>query len=168
MSTTSRKAAGEETRKEALGRFTLLAHLLDQAFRIPGTPWRFGLDAILGLIPGAGDVFTAIVGAYGIVVARQLGAPASVQGRMLLNLAIDAVVGAIPLFGDMFDFAFKSHVRNRVLLEQWLGRPTAVRRSSILTLLAVLLGLLLIVITTVWLAIAGMRWLYLSLQGAAG
>jgi hypothetical protein len=167
VSTSSHKP-GKDGREEALSRYTLLTHLLDQAFRVPGTSWRFGLDALLGLIPGAGDVFTALIGMYGIVIARQLGAPASVQGRMLLNLAVDAVIGAIPILGDAFDFAFKAHVRNRVLLEQWLGRPTAARRSSILTLFAVLLGLLVIIIATVWLGIAGLRWLYTSLQGVAG
>ncbi len=145
---------------KALTRYTLLAELFDQAFRIPGTRWRFGLDAIIGLVPGAGDLIGAVVGGYGIIVARQLGAPASVQTRMLLNLAIDALVGAIPLLGDLFDFAFKAHVRNRVLLERWLVQPHKTHRSSALSLLAVLLGLVAVVGGTIWLAVLVVHWLY--------
>lgn len=163
------RPSGDRSRgAQGLSRYTLIAHLLDQAFRVPGTRWRFGLDALLGLVPGVGDVITALIGAYGVWIARQLGAPASVQGRMLLNLAIDAVVGAIPLLGDLFDFAFKAHVRNRVLLEKWLARPAAVRRSSFAALLAVLLGLLLIAVAAIWLAILGLQWLYGVVQGSGG
>jgi len=147
----------------ALTRYTLLTQLFDQAFRVPGTSWRFGLDAILGLIPGAGDLVGALVGAYGILVGRQLGAPSAVQGRMLLNLAIDAIVGAVPLLGDLFDFAFKAHVRNRVLLERWLAQPRATHRTSVASLLAIFLGLLAVIAATVWLAVMGLHWLYSNL-----
>ncbi len=82
-----------------LSAYMIIVSLLDQAFRVPGTRWRFGLDALIGLVPGAGDVATAVVGAYGLFVANQLGAPASIQLRMLLNLSVDAVFGAIPLLG---------------------------------------------------------------------
>ena len=147
----------------ALTRYTLLTQLFDQAFRVPGTSWRFGLDAIFGLIPGAGDLLGALVGAYGILVGRQLGAPVAVLGRMLLNLAIDAIVGAIPLLGDLFDFAFKAHVRNRVLLERWLTQPQATHRASVASLLAIFLGLLAVIAGTVWLAVLGLHWLYSNL-----
>jgi Domain of unknown function (DUF4112) len=148
--------AGEDAR-QALNRYTLLAYVLDQAFRVPGTSWRFGVDAIVGLIPGVGDAITALIGLYGLVVARQLGAPASIQARMLLNLFVDAAVGAIPILGDAFDFAFKAHVRNRVLLEKWLTQPHAARRSSVALLLAIVGAVLVIVVGTVWLAIVGVR-----------
>lgn len=145
---------------KALTRYTVLAQLFDQAFRVPGTNWRFGLDAIIGLVPGAGDLIGALVGAYGIIVARQLGAPAAVQTRMLLNLAIDALVGAIPFLGDLFDFAFKAHVRNRVLLERWLVRPHHTQRSSAVSLLAILVGLIAVIAGTIWLAVLALQWLY--------
>lgn len=146
--------------ESALTRYTLLTQLFDQAFRVPGTSWRFGLDAVLGLVPGAGDLLGALVGAYGILVGRRLGAPVAVQGRMLLNLAIDAVVGAIPILGDLFDFAFKAHVRNRVLLERWMVKPHATHRASAASLLAILFGLLAIVVGTIALAVLGLHWLY--------
>jgi hypothetical protein len=123
------------------------------------------MDAILGLIPGAGDLSGALVGAYGILVARSLGAPTSIQLRMLMNLALDAVVGAIPVVGDLFDFAFKAHVRNRVLLEKWLARPRETRRSSAAALLAVLLALLGVMVATIWIATLVLRWLYAQCCG---
>ncbi len=155
------KGPAVDTRGDrALTRYTIVAQLFDQAFRIPGTRWRFGLDAIIGLIPGAGDLIGALVGAYGIIVGRQLGAPAAVQMRMLLNLAIDALVGAIPFFGDLFDFAFKAHVRNRVLLERWLAQPRKANRSSAISLLAILAALIAVIAGTIALAVLGLHWLY--------
>lgn len=128
----------------AFARYALLSRLLDEAFRIPGTRWRFGLDALIGLVPGAGDVVGALAGLYGLWTARALGVPLPVQLRMLGNLGLDALAGAVPLVGDVFDVAFKAHVRNRRLLERWAGAPAPTRRGS-LALLAVaglVLGLL--------------------------
>ncbi len=110
---------------------------------------------MIGLIPGAGDVATAVVGSYGLFLANQLGAPASIQLRMLLNLAVDALFGAIPLLGDVFDFAFKSHTRNAKLLQGWLAQPHTTRRSSSLLLVAMLVGFLALIVGTVWLAVTG-------------
>ena len=100
--------------------FSVIATLLDAQFRVPLTRWRFGLDGLLGLVPGAGDIATALVGAYGLVVAWKLGAPASIHARMALNLLLDAGVGSIPIAGDLFDFAFKANIRNERLLMRWL------------------------------------------------
>jgi hypothetical protein len=164
----SEPTPGERRRsadEAALLRYTLLVQLFDQAFRVPGTSWRFGMDAILGLIPGAGDLSGALVGGYGILVARRLGAPASVQLRMVANLALDALVGAIPLLGDLFDFAFKAHVRNRVLLEKWLAHPLETRRSSAVSLLAVLLALLAVMAGAIWVATRVLLWLYEAVHG---
>jgi hypothetical protein len=103
-----------------LQRYAVIARLLDAQFGIPLTRWRFGLDGLLGLIPGAGDIATALVGAYGLVVAYKLGAPASLHARMLVNLLLDAGIGTIPIAGDLFDFAFKANIRNQRLLMKWL------------------------------------------------
>jgi hypothetical protein len=151
---------------ERLRRYSLVVNALDQLFRVPGTRWRFGLDSIIGLIPGAGDIAMATVGAYGLVVAFQNGAPASIQIRMLLNLLVDAAVGAIPIAGDLFDFAFKANVRNQRLLLGWLERPDRTRRSSSLLLSALLLTLLVSVTGAVWLAVAAGRGLYRLIAGA--
>jgi hypothetical protein len=111
-----------------LRRFAFIARLLDAQFRVPLTRWRFGLDGLFGLVPGAGDIATAVVGAYALVVAYQLGAPASIHVRMLLNLLIDAGVGSIPIAGDLFDFAFKANIRNERLLMRWLEERARQRR----------------------------------------
>lgn len=141
-----------------LSHLAVLAHLLDRAFRIPGTNWRFGLDALVGLIPGLGDVLGAVVGGYGIWIARQLGAPASIQVRMLLNLAVDALVGLVPLAGDLFDFAFKANTRNQALLEQWLATPHRARRSSVLVLVLALAVLLAILAAAIWVLVSFVGW----------
>jgi len=102
-----------------------LADWLDTRFVLPGTRFRFGFDSILGLVPGVGDAITAGLGAYIIFRAHEFGAPKTLLARMMLNLAIDAIVGAVPIFGDIFDAAFKSHLRNVRLLLRWLEEKEA-------------------------------------------
>jgi hypothetical protein len=99
-----------------------LARWLDTRFVVPGTNWRFGLDSIIGLVPGVGDGVTALLGAYIILRARELGAPTSLLARMAGNLVLDSVFGAVPLVGDVFDFAFKSNAKNVRLLLRHLER----------------------------------------------
>ena len=146
-----------------LERFRRLADLFDRAFRIPGTRWRFGWDAVLGLVPGAGDVAGALFALYGIRLARRLGVPPVVQARMLLNIAIDLLAGAVPVAGDVFDIFFQAHVRNRRLLERWLERPQSVARRSRALLIALPAGALLTAMAAcalaVWLFVAFVRWL---------
>lgn len=111
-------------------RFRLLAQTLDAAVRIPGTKLPVGLDFLLGLVPGVGDLAAGALGAYGLWVAQRLGAPRSVLLRMAGNIAIDTIVGSVPLLGDLFDLGFKSNLRNLALLDRWLDDPRRVRRSS--------------------------------------
>lgn len=143
----------------AFARYALLSRLLDEAFRIPGTRWRFGLDALIGLMPVAGDVVGALAGIYGLWVARSLGVPIPVQLRMLANVALDALVGTLPLVGDTFDFAFKAHVRNRRLLERWVDSPAPTRRGSLAIVVAAVAGLALVTAAAIAAAIAVVHWL---------
>lgn len=144
-------------------RYRQLSVLLDQAFRVPGTRWRFGFDALMGLVPGIGDFAGALFGAYGVLVARRMDAPLMLQVRMLGNVLIDATLGAVPLAGDLLDFAFKAHKRNFALLENWQRDPRRVVRHTRLMLLIVPLAIVLIAIVSLALAIAGLvalvRWL---------
>src|SRR5512147_2613425 len=103
-----------------LDRYRTLATAFDARFRIPGTPIRFGWDAVLGLIPGAGDAIGGLVAGYGLWVGARLGAPWVVLGRMLFNLAVDVLVGAVPLAGDLFDIGWRGNLRNLALLERWV------------------------------------------------
>src|SRR5678815_1721368 len=95
-----------------------MARLLDSAFEVPGTTYRVGLDPILGLVPGIGDLVSPLFTIGVLWQAHDLGIPRVVQLRMLGNVAIDAVVGAVPFLGDLFDFAWKSNEMNMVLLEE--------------------------------------------------
>lgn len=99
-----------------------LAKLLDTQFRLPGTNWRFGIDSIVGLVPGVGDLITTAMGGYIIMRARELGAPPLLVTRMLANLVVDGAIGAIPFVGDVFDFAFRSNAKNVRLLLRHLER----------------------------------------------
>lgn len=107
-----------------------LSRLLDNAFTIPGTRYRFGLDALIGLVPGLGDAVSAVFSGYLVLQASRMGAPRSVVTRMIGNVAIDTIVGWIPLLGDIFDVAWKSNVRNMALLEQHVRQPAAAKAGS--------------------------------------
>lgn len=96
--------------------------LLERAFTIPGTRFRFGVDAIAGLVPVAGDLITAAMGAWLIWEARNLGMSRWHLARMTGNVAFDTVIGFIPLVGDAFDFMFKSNTRNLRIIRRWLDR----------------------------------------------
>lgn len=109
-----------ETPHAEVEKLERLAHWLDDRFRIPGTNIRFGLDGLIGLVPGVGDSATAISGAYLVARAHRLGAPTPVLGRMAGNILIDMAVGAIPLLGDLFDIGFKANRRNVELLKRHL------------------------------------------------
>jgi hypothetical protein len=117
-------------RAAALDRSRALARLLDNLIRIPGTNIGIGLDSIIGLVPGLGDVAGGVMSAYVLLTAARLGVPKAVLGRMLLNLGTDALVGAVPVLGDLFDVGFKANQRNVRLLEQSLGAPAETRRTS--------------------------------------
>ncbi|GLK78760.1 hypothetical protein GCM10008174_05010 [Methylopila turkensis] len=106
---------------ETLDELDRLAHLLDSRWRIPGTNWRFGVDALVGLVPVAGDLSAALVSGYMIKRAHELGAPSHVLARMVGNVALDTVVGSIPILGSVFDVAFKANRRNIALLRRHFG-----------------------------------------------
>ncbi len=142
-----------------------LARIFDQAFRVPGTSWRFGIDALFGFIPGLGDIAGGIVAVYALRVARQLGAPASIQLRMLGNIAIDALVGAVPFFGDLFDFAFKAQTRNLALLEQWRQSPAHTARRSKLALILMPVAIFLVFAALTALGVFLLVQLYQWLMG---
>jgi Domain of unknown function (DUF4112) len=101
----------------------LLAHLLDDWFRLPGTSIRFGLDGIIGLIPGLGDVLAGLASCIIIVAAWFRGVPYVALARMVVNLAIDVLVGAIPILGDAFDIAWKANRRNYAIMTRHLRQP---------------------------------------------
>jgi Domain of unknown function (DUF4112) len=111
----------EVYRAQRLARLDALATLMDTAVVVPGTNIRFGVDAIVGLVPGIGDLITSLVSLYIVHEAHQLGAPKHLILRMIWNVAIDGVVGAAPLVGDVFDVLWRANKRNMALLRDHLG-----------------------------------------------
>lgn len=103
---------------ETLAHLDTIADMLDSRWRIPGTNWRFGVDALASIVPVAGDLSTAVISAYMIKRAHSMGAPGHVLARMVGNVALDTVVGSIPVLGTVFDFAFKANRRNMTLLHK--------------------------------------------------
>jgi hypothetical protein len=115
--------SASERKRLARERMVLLARLMDSAFVIPGTRVRAGLDALLGLVPGVGDLAAGAIGLFLILQARELGASRWLQARMVGNLLLDTAVGSVPLLGDAFDVLFKANLRNLKLLQKELGEP---------------------------------------------
>ncbi len=112
-----------ERKRRARDRLIGLARLMDSAVTLPGVRRGVGLDAVLGLVPVAGDVVSALIGLYSVVQARELGASRWLQARMVGNLVLDAAIGAVPVAGDIADVFFRAHRRNLELLRRELGEP---------------------------------------------
>ena len=104
-----------------LRRIRKIAKLLDTAIGIPGTKFRIGLDPILGLLPGGGDLIGGLISAYMIYLATSFGLEKSQISKMVKNIALETFVGFIPIVGDIFDFYFKANIRNLDILEQHLA-----------------------------------------------
>lgn len=110
------------SRAQRIARLDAFATLLDTAFVVPGTQIRFGIDALIRLIPGIGDMITTGMCLYVVNEARALGAPPLLIARMLANVAFDGIVGAVPILGDAVDVAFRANRRNIALLLDHLDR----------------------------------------------
>src|SRR4029077_10101358 len=109
------------SRADRIARIDALATLLDTAFVLPGTNIRFGFDAMIGLVPGIGDAITTLMSLYIVREARELGAPRHLIARMLVNVALDGIVGAVPFLGDAFDVMWRANRRNMALLRNHLA-----------------------------------------------
>ena len=112
-----------QARQRELDRLDALANQMDSAFRIPGTSLRMGYDSLLGLVPGIGDTLALAPAGYILWKARALCVPASGLARMAGNVAVDVVVGSIPVIGDLFDLGFKANRSNVALLHRYVGAP---------------------------------------------
>jgi hypothetical protein len=137
---------GTATDARALQQARTLARLLDRAVTVPGTRIGIGLDGIAGLIPGVGDAVAGLASAWLIFLAYRAGAPASVLGRMAVNVWVDTLIGGIPLLGDLFDFGYQANLRNVALLERSLADPRGARRAGRGFIALVLAVLVLVVI----------------------
>ncbi len=136
-----------------------LAVLLDSAFRFPGTRIRFGLDPLIGLVPGVGDALGALIGAWIVIEGVRLGVSTATGLRMVLNLGVDALLGTVPILGDLFDVFDQADLRNVALIRRHLDHPDRTRRESRLLLLFIGIASMLICGAAVWGGWTVLRWL---------
>ncbi|MDR6100131.1 hypothetical protein QE369_000309 [Agrobacterium larrymoorei] len=126
----SKDASDLERCLQKMRRLSSISRLMDTAIGIPGTRLRFGADSVLGLVPILGDGAGALVGLYIVNEARRLGLPREKIAKMIGNVAMDSVVGSVPLFGDLFDVYFKSHRRNvQIILDHFGVQPEELWRK---------------------------------------
>lgn len=133
------------------GKASQLSWLLDSSIRLPGG-FRIGLDGLIGLIPGVGDVVGGALSAWVFYQANKQGAPKSIQLRMIFNILIDTLLGAIPVVGDLFDFMWKANNRNLALLERYQLTPLKTHRRATLSNTVFLITALLCVGFAIWAA----------------
>jgi uncharacterized protein DUF4112 len=133
----------------ALKRVRMLGKLLDSSITVPGTNWKFGLDPIIGLIPGIGDLAGAVLSGYIVLEAVRAEIPTFTLVRMLVNVGIDTLLGAVPALGDLFDAAWKANTMNVALLERHLSTTDAAttpKGRNVLGVLAVAIIALVIIV----------------------
>jgi hypothetical protein len=114
----------------AVARIEALSRLMDSMFEIPGTKIRFGLDAVIGIVPVLGDLLSQIISSYIIWEARQLGVSRLTMARMIWNSAVDTLFGFVPLAGDAFDVVFRANMKNVALLKAHLEKHGRIARRS--------------------------------------
>lgn len=163
MSTGDSSAGARRTSSPSFGAVSKFAYWLDAGIRIPGTNLRFGLDPIIGLIPGAGDAAGAVLAGWILVEAIRLGASRATVIRIAGNVALDAAVGAVPLLGDIFDFVWKANLRNVALLERHLAAPDRAERADRSFVWLVIFGVLVMALVSLVLGILLMRWVFRAL-----
>lgn len=140
----------------------ILSHVLDDFIKVPGLPIRFGLDGIMGVVPGIGDVLGGIASCIIIIAAWIRGVPYVTVARMVANVVIEVVVGSIPIFGDAFDIAWRANRRNYALLTGSLYEPRKHTIQSWIFLIALSMGLIVLMLVPMLL----MGWLANSLMHA--
>jgi hypothetical protein len=145
---------------ERLERLRRLGYLLDNSIPIPGTNFRIGLESIIGLVPGFGDLVGGGFSLYLMLEAARMGVPASLLVRMGWNVVVDVVVGAVPFLGDLFDAGFKANTRNLALLDRHVQSPGRSRRASRRFVAVLVLLLFLVVVGAIALAVALVQLLF--------
>ncbi len=141
-----------------------LAWLLDSSIRVPGTQFRIGLDGLIGLIPGLGDAAGSVVSSYIIAHAARVGVPKSTLIRMAFNVLIESLVGLVPVFGDLFDFAWKANSRNVRLLQQYSLDPRRTTNRNRVFVIILCVVLITLIVGIVWLGIVIIAWLVQALS----
>lgn len=149
--------------QNGLNNYEKFADWMDSRFRIPGTNVRFGLDALIGLIPGAGDFAGFLLSALMVLAMAGSGASGFVVARMMLNIIVDALIGSIPILGDLFDVAFKANQRNLRLMREHYTEGKH-RGSALKLVIPLLLLIILLLAGVAWLAYSVVKWIWHLLQ----
>ena len=136
-----------------------MAKWMDSKFTIPGTNIKFGFDALIGLVPGAGDFATLAISGYMITILARNGASGFVVARMALNIVIDALLGSVPILGDIFDVAFKANIRNMKLMQEHYVEDRH-KGGAWKVIVPVILVLVLVVGTLAWLSYKFFVWVF--------
>jgi hypothetical protein len=158
-----RRAVGTRSPAE-LERLRNLSRFLDSALPVPGTRYRFGLDAVIGLVPFIGDAVGALFSISIIFQAGRLGASKATLARMIANVGLDTLIGEIPLLGDLFDVGFKSNTKNLALLEHHFHQPAAAKAQSRRVMALLTVGLLALLVGVVALGIVLAQYVLRSLS----
>jgi hypothetical protein len=145
---------------DKLKKLEQLARLLDSSFRIPGTSFQMGLDSLIGLIPGIGDTTGGIVSTYIIWQAARMGVPKVVLMRMGINVVFDAILGTIPVVGDIFDIAFKANRKNVQLLSNYYQSPRAAVERDTVSVALIAVSILAVIGLVIWLTVKLLAWLF--------
>ena len=165
MSTPKKKDSNQNSNDIILKRLRTLTHVLDNAIPIPGTPYRVGLDPLLGMIPAGGDIAGAAVSAYIVVSAAKLGLPRESLVRMVMNILLEVFVGTVPVLGDLFDVAWKANVKNMELLDIHMKTPKKGKKADKWFVFLLVGGLMLAVVGAIALGVTLMTLLFRLLTG---
>ncbi len=148
----------------SLKRLRQISHLLDNAIRVPGTKYRFGLDPVLGLLPGGGDMAGGLLSVYIVFEAMRMGVPSDTIGQMGFNIALDLLTGTVPVVGDLFDVAWKANSMNVALLEEHIAAPEPSKTSDKIFATIVIVALIALVVgmaaLSLWLITSLLNWLF--------
>ena len=163
-----RRGPPVEVRDKRLEELRKMAWVLDSQFRIPGTNFRFGVDALIGLVPGLGDFAGAAASLLFMLQAARLGASKTILMRMATNVVIETLVGAVPALGDVFDATFKANKRNYKLIERMVIEPDATHVASRKFVVGMMLGLGAVVLLIGILAVVIGIYLFQALASGRG
>ncbi|CAN5143183.1 hypothetical protein BH09GEM1_BH09GEM1_19970 [soil metagenome] len=152
------------TSEARLARVRAIARTLDSALIIPGTSIRFGLDPIIGLVPGLGDLAGAACSGYIVIEGIRMGVSRAGVLRMIANVGIDTFVGSVPVLGDVFDAGWKANNRNVALIERHMASPSGTRTANRLVVLAAIVVLLLILAAGIAATAIVVRFLFQQLR----